>query len=226
MRQKLPFAVLVAVAALVVGVGSASAVPTPGPSGERLVGGHLVNGNLMGGTVIEPAIDDMTGAIRYISTPRGAPDPVKSNPVASAPIYLPIYPTSSTVPGSVTLVCQDVPQENCPDHGPALAGIAQGLEPGVYGGGVAGHDHLLAGPASHGDFNVAWVPVVVLFTNSAAANTHITTEAQIESMQKSGDIIEIRLDGSDPMVPVNLTFTCAVVNAAVYARGIPYNPPA
>jgi hypothetical protein len=32
--------------------------------------------------------------------------------------YLPVYPTGSTVG---TLLCQDVPQENCPDHGPGQA---------------------------------------------------------------------------------------------------------
>jgi len=29
----------------------------------------------------------------------------------------------------------------------------------VYSGGVMGHDHLMAGPASGGDFNIAWEPI-------------------------------------------------------------------
>ena len=70
------------------------------PSGERLVGGSGANG----GTVLEPVYDDMTGQIRYVSTPRGAPNPVKSNPVASAPFYVPVYPVGSAVP---TLNCTD-----------------------------------------------------------------------------------------------------------------------
>lgn len=86
------------------------------PSGEVVVGR----------TVIEPVYDDMTGAIRYVSTPMGAPDPVKSNPIAAAPFYLPVYPVGSTVG---TLVCQDVPAENCPDHGPLIAGAAAQINP-------------------------------------------------------------------------------------------------
>jgi hypothetical protein len=38
----------------------------------------------------------------------------------------------------------------------------------LYAKGVLGHDHLMAGPASHGDFNVAWEPILVLFTNPTA----------------------------------------------------------
>jgi len=115
------------------------------PSGERIVGG---NGST-GGTVIEPVYDDMTGQIRYVSTPRGVPDPVHTNPRATAPFYLPLYPASSTVvTNGATLNCQDVPAENCPDHGPAAAQLAQLFEPTVYPGtlpgAVLGHDHLLA----------------------------------------------------------------------------------
>jgi hypothetical protein len=85
---------------------------------------------------------------------------------------------------------------------------------------VIGHDHLMAGPASHGDFNVAWVPTLVLFTNSAAANTHITTLAQITAMITSGDAITVALDGTNGFP--NLTFHCAVVSAAAYAQGRPF----
>ena len=97
---------------------------------------------------VEPVYDDMTGAIRYVSTPRGTPDPVRSNPIAAAPFYLPVYPVGSSVPASFTLNCLDVPTENCPDHGPAVAAAAQAIMPSVYGGGVVGHDHLMAGPGS------------------------------------------------------------------------------
>jgi hypothetical protein len=41
------------------------------------------------GTTLEPVYDDMTGAVRYVSTPIGSPDPVKSPPIAAAPFYLP-----------------------------------------------------------------------------------------------------------------------------------------
>ena len=212
MSRRLVFMV-VAASALVTGLSVLPAGASSLPSGERLVGGTASHG----GTVLEPVYDDMTGQIRYVSTPRGAPNPVNSNPVAAAPFYLPVYPAGSTV--GVTLNCQDVPAENCPDHGPAVAGLAQALEPGVYGGGVIGHDHLMAGPGSHGDFNVAWVPTLVLFTNSAAANTHITTLAQLNAMIASGDVKTVPLDGTNGFP--NLTFHCSVVSAAVYAHGVP-----
>lgn len=213
MSRRLVF-MAVAASALVAGLPALPAAASSLPSGERIVGGTVSQG----GTVLEPVYDDMTGQIRYVSTPRGTPDPVLSNPVASAPFYLPVYPAGSTV--GVTLNCQDVPAENCPDHGPAVAGLAQALEPGVYGNGVIGHDHLMAGPGSHGDFNVAWVPTLVLFTNSAAANTHITTLTQLNAMIASGDVITVPLNGTNGFP--NLTFHCSVVSAAVYAHGVPF----
>jgi hypothetical protein len=215
MNKRLLFMVVGAV--LVTGVSALPATATTsGPTGERIIGGH--NGH--GGTVVEPVYDDMTGAIRYVSTPRGTPNPVKSNPRASAPFYLPVYPAGSSVPTSFTLNCLDVPTENCPDHGAAVAGAAQAIMPSVYGAGVIGHDHLMAGPGSGGDFNIAWVPTLVLFTNSAAANTHITTLDQINAMIQSHDVITVPLDGSNGTP--NLTFHCSVVSAAVYANGVPF----
>ena len=211
MSRRLVF-MAVAASALLAGLSAVPAAASSLPSGERIVGGTAAHG----GTVIEPVYDDMTGQIRYVSTPRGTPDPVNSNPVAAAPFYLPVYPAGSTVP---TLNCQDVPAENCPDHGPAVAGLAQALEPGVYGGGVIGHDHLMAGPGSHGDFIVAWVPTLVLFTPGAAI-THITTLAQLNALIASGDVITVPLDGTNGFP--NLTFHCSVVTAAVYAQGRPF----
>jgi len=207
-------AALAGAAALLACMSALPAAASSLPSGERLVGGPASTG----GTVLEPVYDDMTGQIRYVSTPRGVPNPVHANPKAAAPFYLPVYPAGSSI--GVTLNCQDVPAENCPDHGPAVAGLAQALEPGVYGGGVIGHDHLMAGPGSHGDFNVAWVPTLVLFTNSAAANTHITTLTQLNAMIASGDVRTVPLDGTNGFP--NLTFHCSVVSAAVYAHGVPY----
>ncbi len=177
------------------------------PSGERIVGK----------TVVEPVYDDMTGAVRYVSTPMGAPNPVKSNPRASAPFYLPVYPTGSTVG---TLNCEDVPVENCPDHGPLVAGAAKAIMPGVYSGGVIGHDHLMAGPGSGGDFNIAWVPTLVLFTSTAAANQHLILLTDVNAAVASGQAILVPLDGTHGTP--NLTFHCSVVPAAVYARGTPF----
>jgi len=101
MSRRLVF-MAVAASALLAGLSAVPAAASSLPSGERIVGGTASHG----GTVLEPVYDDMTGQIRYVSTPRGAPDPVNSNPVASAPFYLPVYPAGSTVP---TLNCQDVP---------------------------------------------------------------------------------------------------------------------
>jgi hypothetical protein len=205
---------LAGIAALATGAVVAS--ESSAPSGERISGGSGDHGVV----VVEPAYDDMTREIRYVSTPRGAPDPVRSNPIAAAPFYLPVYPVGSTVPSSVTLNCLDVPVENCPDHGGAVAAAAQAIMPSVYGGGVVGHDHLMAGPSSHGDFNVAWVPTLVLFTSKAAANQPLVTEDEVETAVDNHQAIEVPLDGSNGTP--NLTFHCSVVSAAVYANGVQF----
>jgi hypothetical protein len=101
----------------------------------------------------------------------------------------------------------------------AIAAAAQAIMPSVYGGGVTGHDHLMAGPGSGGDFNVAWVPVLVLFTSRSAANTHIILLKQLNRLKARGKVIEIPLEGSNGTP--NLTFHCSVVPAPVYDRGTP-----
>ncbi len=93
-----------------------------------------------------------------------------------------------------------------------MAGLAQSVEPSVYGDGVLGHDHVMDYPGG-ADFNIAWEPIAVLFTNSAAANEHLLTDAQIQAAVDRGDAIEIPLPA--------LTFHCAAVSAAVWARGTP-----
>jgi hypothetical protein len=208
--------------AVVAAMLAVSAVPGAAatiPSGERVNGGTGVNGH--GGTVIEPVYDDMTGAIRYVSTPRGTPDPVNSNPRAAAPFYLPVYPAGASVG---TLVCMDVPVENCPDHGPGVAALSQGFSAAlgfgsVYSGGVIGHDHLMAGPGSGGDFNVAWVPTLVLFTSTAFI-THITTLDVLNAMLAAHEVVEIPLDGTNGTP--NLTFHCSVVSQNVYDHATPW----
>ena len=203
----------VVVSAAMVGLWALPAAADSLPSGERIVGG---NGS-HGGTVVEPVYDDMTGQIRYVSTPRGTAQPVPTNPRATAPFYLPVYPAGATI--GATLNCQDVPVENCPDHGPKVAAAAAAIDPLVYGGGVIGHDHLMAGPGSGGDFNVAWVPTLVLFAPGAAI-THITTLTQLTGLINSGAVFTVPLDGTNGTP--NLTFHCSVVSAAVYAHGTPF----
>ena len=212
MSRRLLFMMVLAVSVIgLAGVAAARSLP----SGERINGGN----GARGGTVLEPVYDDMTGAIRYVSTPRGIPSaPVNTNPRATAPFYLPVYPTGATVG---TLNCQDVPVENCPDHGAAVAAAAEAINPGgVYTGGVIGHDHLMAGPGSGGELNVAWVPTLVLFTNSAAANTHPTLLSQINALVANHDAILVPLDGTNGTP--NLTFHCSVASAAVYDHSVPF----
>ena len=107
MSRRLLFMMVLAVS--VIGLAGVALADNSPPSGERINGGNGPNG----GTVVEPVIDDMTQAIRYVSTPRGVPDPVNTNPRATAPFYLPVYPAGS-LPADTTLNCQDVPAENWP----------------------------------------------------------------------------------------------------------------
>ncbi len=168
------------------------------PSGERL----------LGQSAIEPAYNDATGQLIYLLTPIKSPFPTHTSVHAVAPLYLVEYPPGTTVG---TLNCMGVPG-NCPDHDGIVAGVATSAMPSVYGTdptAVPGHDHLVAAPASGGDFNVAWEVIEVLFTNKAAANRHLTTEAGIDAAVASGDAIEIDL---------GFAFHCSVVSAATYAH--------
>ena len=188
--------------ALSVSLGAGSISAASLPSGEVK----------LGQTVIEPAYDDATGTLVYLSTPMHAVvHPNFAHNVA--PIYLPMYPVGSTVG---TLNCMDIPVENCPDHGALVAGIAASVVPSVYGAGVIGHDHLVGIASTGGDFNILWEPVLILFTNPDAANTHITTLAQIQAALAGPNPAAIAI----PLPPA--TFPCSVVSGAAYARGIPW----
>jgi hypothetical protein len=184
------------------------------PSGQVMYGnttfdpttGHFVGG---GGT-IEPAYNDTTGTLIYLQTPNNAkPHPNDHN---VAPLYIPVYPAGSGI-NEASLNCQHLGGDNCPDHGPGVAGAAMSIVPSVYGGGVLGHDHLAGIASSGGDFNVLWEPTLVLFTNAHAATQHITTLAQINADLASLDAILVPLP--------QLDFHCSVVSAAAYARGTP-----
>jgi hypothetical protein len=169
------------------------------PSGERV---H-------GQSVLEPVYNaEKPGVIGFVSTPMHAP--LKANPRAWSPIYVPVYPVGSTVG---PLLCQHTPApDNCPTHGDGIAGAAAAIVPSVYGAGVLGHDHVMDFPGG-ADFNVAWEPILVLFTSNAAANQHLITDAQIAAAVDRGDAIEIPVPEA--------TFHCAAVSAAVWALGTP-----
>jgi hypothetical protein len=206
--------VVAALAATMAVIGGPAAGAASLPSGEVSIGNFPT-----GGSVLEPAYNDADGSMIYLSTPAGPA--VHPNSHNVAPLYVIVYPTSAA--GAIgTVNCQHQPADNCPDHGPTVAAVAKGLtpfdpgEPGVYGGGVWGHDHILAAPASGGDFNIIWLPIAVLFTNSAAAKEHITTLAALRAAEARGDAREI------PLPPA--TFHCGVVAAAVYNHGTPLPP--
>jgi hypothetical protein len=181
--------------------------PTPAvqsePSGERV----------FGKVTVEPAYNAETGALLYLLTPEKAPFPSKANGHAISPLYLVEYPAGSSVVASGRLNCEGVPG-NCPDHDGAVASVATSVMPGVYGTDptlVPGHDHVVDPPGG-ADWNVAWEVVEVLFTNSAAANEHLTTDAQIDAAVARGDAIKVDL---------GFAFNCSVVPASLYWRGTP-----
>ena len=170
------------------------------PSGERQ----------LGRSAIEPAYNADTGKILYLGTPEKSPFPTHTSPHAVSPLYLVEYPPGSTVG---TLNCMGVPG-NCPDHDGLVAAVATGAMPAVYGTDpslLPGHDHVVDPPGAP-DFNVAWEVVEVLFTNRAAANTHLTTDTAIENAVAAGDAVEIDL---------GFAFHCQVVPQVVYNRGTP-----
>lgn len=108
---------------------------------------------ILGQSVMEPTFNNVTGTVTYVMTPINAPE--QANSRAWAPFYVPVYPVSSFA-NVGTLQCTDaVPAlnqvENCPDHGPAIAGAVEASGNPVYSSGVLGHDHLMAPPASGGD---------------------------------------------------------------------------
>ncbi len=182
-------------------------VVMPGARAASLPSGEM----LVGKAAVEPAYNDMNGNIVYLLTPIYAPENVKSPAISWAPLYLVAYPAGSTVG---TLNCMGVPG-NCPDHDGAIAGAATTIMPSVYGtdpSTVIGHDHLVAAPASGGDFNIAWHVYLILFTNTTFVNQHLTTLAAVNAALAAHQVIQ---------VDSGIVFTCTVVSATVYDSGTP-----
>jgi hypothetical protein len=196
---------LIATMTVLVAVSAAgSSGTTLIPSGERMLAQNR----------LEPVYnDEQAGQIGYIMVPTHTAQPVPSNPAAWAPFYLVVYPVGSTA--APTYLCMHMPVENCPSHGDGIAALAQAREPDVYGAGVIGHDHLMDFPGGS-DFNIAWEPMVVLFTNKTAANEHVLTDTRIDELVASGDAI---------VVPrPTRTFICASVPARLYDMATPLVP--
>jgi hypothetical protein len=184
---------------LAVGVSASIATADTLPSGER----NFHNATL------EPAYNaENAGQIGYLFTPNKAP--MMANPAAWSPLYVVVYPTSTTV--TATLNCMHVPFENCPSHGDDVAGAAAQIMSSVYGDGVLGHDHVGDFPGG-ADFNFAWEPVLVLFTSKDAANHHLVTDTQIATAVANHNAIE---------VPVSaLTFNCSWVSRSLWNMATP-----
>jgi hypothetical protein len=178
----------------------------PSPTGERITGQ----------TALIPIYDwnaGLSGSLLFGSTPKGvALWPAHADPQAQATFYLIVYPIGANVP----LQCYDVPNETCPDHGPVIAGGAMQIMPGVYGGGVLGHNHL--SPPHGKGFHVTEYPVLVLFTSPAAAQQHLTTKSQVEAAAGRREVI---------LGPFqDFSFLNALVDARVYEIGTPWVCPA
>jgi hypothetical protein len=173
---------------------------------------------------VEPALDTANGNTVYLLTPDKAPLPSKSSPVAAAPLYLAVYPVSSTVPAN-ELNCQP---SNC-DHVNVLPfpSADYGALPGTdqacvdFNGGapcslVKGHDHLVGVAYTHGDFNVAWHVKLVVFTHAAFVdgkiNTRITTLNQINALVANQDAV---------VLDTPITFNCSITSGQTYAIGTP-----
>jgi len=189
-------------------IAAFAAIPQAGaqvPSGEVS----------FGQSVVEPTYNGMDGSFSFLLTP----DHRHLNPNAPrAEIYLIMYPTD--VKDTIgTVICAHQPLDNCPDHGPLLAGLAEAMSP-VYANGVWGHDHIADMPTAPGlgggEFEVSWLPIMVLFNSLETASTHFTTTDQVEEAEALGLITEV------PLPPAS--FLGSPVSAAVYAKGIPVEP--
>jgi hypothetical protein len=191
-----------------------------------------------GQATVEPALDDATGNVVFILTPNGAPLPSKANPHAQDVMYIPVYPTSSTIPGA-HLDCQTgagTGTGNCnhlqvlpfsnPVYDPDPAdrsGSSKACQD--YNGGrpctvYLGHDHLIGVPSTGSGFNVAWHVELVLFTpkgfRDGAIDSRITTLSDLDALVASGDAV---------IAPTPIVFNCSIVAQAVYDQGTPLSFP-
>jgi hypothetical protein len=175
-------------AAVLIGVTGSLQAQTIWYSGQRA----------FGQATVEPAIDDATGNEIFLLTPDKAPLPSKAAQVARAPLYLVLYPESSTIDANI-LNCQPV---NC-DH---VQTFAYPLK---------GHDHLVGVPHT-GDFNVAWDVILIAFTEkgfgNGAINNRILTLDQLNAALGAKEVF--------PIGPVT-TFNCSITAPVTYLKATP-----
>ena len=165
----------------------------------------------MGQATIEPAVDYSTGLETFLMTPNngpfcgGAPScPTPQPPFSSvsAPLYLVLYPDSSTVPAS-SLNCTPT---NC-DH--------------AQFPGIKGHDHLVGLASTGGDYNVPWHVIGVVFTG-------VNPDAQNHRILNMDTLQAELLDHEVATVDTHIYFMCSRVSATPYLHATPltFTPPA
>ena len=174
-----------------------------------------------GKATVEPAINDADGSTIFLLTPDKAPLPSKANARATAPLYLVVYPVTSSI-DPATLDCTPT---NC-DHVQVLPFPSSDYGAGskalcaTYNGGnpcspVLGHDHLVGVPHT-GDFNVAWDVKLVVFTHQGfldnVISTPVLTLAKIQELKLAGDV---------DILPTPIIFNCSIVSSTVYYKGTP-----
>ena len=175
-----------------------------------------------GQVTVEPAVNDSDGSVVYLLTPNDAPFPSNADAAATAPLYLVVYPLSSTIPAD-QLNCQPT---NC-DHANVLPfpnsdyGALTGKDKACtdFNGGnacssVKGHDHLVGIAPTQGDFNVAWSVKLVFFTpagfSSGKINERVTTLEQLTALWKAGDVM---------VAPTPILFNCSSTSERTYEIG-------
>lgn len=173
---------------------------------------------------VEPAIDYKTGNIVFLMSPAKVPLPTHANPRAQTPLYMVLYPASSTIPAN-HFVCQP---ENCAhfnvlpfpnDNYGALEGSEAACA--VFNGGnpcslVKGHDHLVGVSRTGGHSTSIWDLHLIVFTEQAftdgVINMRITTLGQLQSLLVDGYVTD---------VPTGVSFLGTIVPLRLYEKGTP-----
>lgn len=194
------FATVVAVFSIAVAADTASAAASSLPwySGMRA----------LGQSTIEPAVDYSNGSETFLLTPNvgpfcagppSCPSPQPPFSSVSAPLYLVLYPDSSTIPASTL---------NCTPYNCNHAQIP----------GIKGHDHLVGLASTGGDYNVPWHVIGVAFTGQSATaqNNRILTLDQLNAEKASGDVVEF---------DTGIYFMCSRVSATTYRNAAPLSFP-
>lgn len=204
--------------ALVVSLGLAVTLSPLAQAAQVISGQHV-----FGQVSIEPAYDDVSGSQIFLLTPDHVAIPPPSNPIASAPMYLPMYPVNSAVTPLDCLPTNCDHVQVLPDGLATAFGLTTVYPTGTIstkygsftGGLVKGHDHLVGVAKTKGDFNVAWHVYLILFTpqgvKDGAINSRLTTLQAINNAITKGDVVA--------PVDSGIVFNCSVTSEATYLKG-------